>query len=702
MLIEEIRAALALPPAPLPRPEVVAQKYRSLPKEYRKAVNALHRAGGELPSSEFPAAPSLRAALQELGFAYVLSSPDRVVAPLETLFAVPLIEGNPETLVEALRGYSSQTLRRIAAAAGVEAAGVDDVALRARLHRAATSGRTLEGIDPMVLQSLRDLAGGIEPGGWTAREFCSAAGIEGPSWDGIIVDALPSGESELADLARRMVVIPVRDVGSGSRWFETVTVPLEMRRVIAARLGERPRRTCAEEMEAATFQPAAENDGARLAMFLPALERESVGLTQAGRPNLRDLRRLERRFGWAASEAGRVAALALVGDLAGMDPREDRLRPTARGWAFLAGTPAERFRVLADLARKIMRNSAVEAGGSAAKALEEALFSYLDPAGAVPGSKVCLHCAAARVTEAVRKNLKTPRVFGTELGAIVRAFVQGLGETAFHLGLAEAALQGKRVVYLRWRETGPAGGGAGGAVTVQPTGEVIVPPGAAPAEDLAALARVAEVRSVEPVLVFALGRAAVMEAARRGENLIRLRGILETRSGRPLPQAVAFLLEEIGSRVGEVRIVPCSAVVEVRDPSMLEGMNLVRLSDRFAAIPEGLDPEAFKRAFERKGYFARWESSASSPVLDEGEEEVEDGDEDPCHAWAAGLEGVRERVLHSSRFSEPLEVEMRGGRRHRLEGVSWDGGRIAGWDRETGRPVMLDAASVIRARSASF
>ncbi|MFN3484707.1 MAG: hypothetical protein ACK44W_04410, partial [Planctomycetota bacterium] len=165
MLIAEIQAALSLPVAPPPKPDVVARKYRSLPKEYRKAVNALHRAGGEMALSQFPFGPQVREALQELGFAYVISNPDRIVIPLETLFAVPLIGGNPQTLIEALRMYSSDALRKIAGAVGVEAAGLDDVALRARLHRAAASGKTLEGIDPEVLEILGGLFADAGPEG---------------------------------------------------------------------------------------------------------------------------------------------------------------------------------------------------------------------------------------------------------------------------------------------------------------------------------------------------------------------------------------------------------------------------------------------------------------------------------------------------------------------------------------------------------
>jgi hypothetical protein len=701
MLTEEIRAALALPPAPIPKPEAVVQKYRSLPKEYRKAVNALHRAGGELPASEFPGSPSLRAALQELGFAYVLPSPERVVAPLETLFAVPLIEGNPETLLEALRGYDLETLRKLAAAARVEAAGLDEVRLRARLHRAATSGATLEGVHAGLLRNLLELAEAGGPQGIPVREFCRLAGIEAPSWDEGAVDALPKGDSELADLARRMLVTPVRVASDWTRFFNAVTVPIEMRRVLSARPAGAPKRSCGEEMEGAEFQPPPESDGRRLALLLASLERERVGMTRAGNPNLRDLGRLGRRLGWTAEEASQLAMLALAGGLAEPEERGEWVRPTEEGWAYLAGTPAERIRRLGELARGIARSLASEASPRTPDVIVEALLQELDPVEAVPGEKVCLHCAAGRAVEAIRKKLKElgMRPIGLSMG--VEGLVRALGEVIFQFGLAEGVRRGDRLEYLRWSPKGGAAGGLPGTVTVQPTGEVIAPPGAFPPQELAALARAAEITGVEPVLVFSLTRATAMEAARRGEDLLRLRAILEARSGRPLPQAVAFLLEEIGSRVGEVRIVPCAAVVEVRDPAMLAGLNLVRISDRVAAVPMAYDPDAIRRELERQGYLVKLERPVlTRETLREQAEEAAQEDHRACREWGTEPEGVRKRVLHASLHGEPLEVEMRGGRRHCLVGVLLGEGRIEGLDRDTGRPEVLDAASVVRARSA--
>lgn len=697
MLTEEIRKALSLPAAPLPRPEVVAQKYRSLPAEHRKAVNALHRAGGEMALSEFAFDPRVRAALGELGFAYVLSDPDRVVVPLETLFAVPLIEGNPETLVEALRGYSSDALRKIAAAVGVEAAGLDDVALRARLHRAASSGRTLEGIDSELLEGLCEIAEGVGPEGLPIDRLCRALEIPSPGGGGVFVDAFPAQEGPLGDLARRMVVTPVLRRSEGSRWCLLATVPLEVRRALRTALGDRGRSNCAEQMERVTFRPSSEGAGGGVAKLLLALEQETVGVTQAGKVNRRNLAKVARRLGWNEEEAARLSDLAILAGMVEVVEGRTRVRPSAVGWKFLAATPSGRGEILFRQAREGFRMLAAGISQALRDELERAIFAELDPQ-ARPGTKVCLHCAAGRAMEAVLRSGPRRSAFASGARGFVRPVVRVIGAFFFRFGLAEGAAEENQLRYLRWTGAGgPAGEDPPGRVTVQPTGEVIVPPGALPAEDLARLARAAEPRGVDPALVFALTRGSIFEAARRGEDPAKLREVLEARSGRPLPKTVAFLLEEAASRAGEVRIVPCSAIVEVRDPSMLEGLGLVRIADRIAGVPPEMDPGAIRRALERKGYFVKVDDD---PPPSLASEMGEDGEEDPCHSWAGDEKGILERVRHSCEFGEGLEVEVRGGRRHLLEGISRSGGRIEGWDAATGRRTMLDLAAISRARSA--
>ncbi|MFN3483957.1 MAG: helicase-associated domain-containing protein, partial [Planctomycetota bacterium] len=375
---------------------------------------------------------------------------------------------------------------------------------------------------------------------------------------------------------------------------------------LAAALGDRARLNCTEEMERTVFQTSVEAQEGRLARFLLELERQAVGLTQAGRLNRRNLAKLARRAGWPEPEAMPLADLAIAIGLVEQDETRTRVCVSPLGWRFLAATPHGRAGLLSQQLREAFHLLAQEIPFPFREALEQAIFAELDPKSSA-GAKVCLHCAARRVADAVLRSTKKRVVDGgAGFHASMRASVELMAGWFFRLGWAEGALAGGRLRYLRWKgpEEAPPEDPPG-RVTVQPTGEVIVPPGALTAEELARLARAAEPDGVDPALVFTLTRASVFEAAREGEDLARLREILEARSGRPLPQTVAFHLEEAASRAGEVRIVPCSALVEVREPSMLEGLDLVRVTDRIAAVPPDEDPEAVLRALEKKGYFVK-------------------------------------------------------------------------------------------------
>ncbi len=175
---------------------------------------------------------------------------------------------------------------------------------------------------------------------------------------------------------------------------------------------------------------------------------------------------------------------------------------------------------------------------------------------------------------------------------MIQRIMVAMADYLYQAGLAEKGGEGGRMSAMRWTATGaaafrgadePAGPAAPeeASPVVQPSGEIIAS-GGIPFEELRAIARASEVRSVDAAAVFALTRASLLRAAQEGHDLARLKEILASRSKTPLPQPVAFLIDEISSRIGEVEIIPCSAIVKARDPVILK-----TLGDGLVPISEG-------------------------------------------------------------------------------------------------------------------
>lgn len=737
MLIEEVRSELGRD-LPAFDPKRHADRYRAQPRDRRRIINALYRAGGTMDYSELSAscavAPGALAELQKLGLLIALPSPEsprKVVLPLELLFATPLAEDDPEKLVEMLKVCPREALWSMAGACGIEVDGAGEHALRARLFRHALSGRSLEGLDAGALEPVRRL----RERGWRSDtvKFLKTLGHRWPPSMTPVVELLTSprfAEGGLQSLILRLAILPVREA-PGSTAFRDVAVPVEMRKPLEALLRAPPpaapeparaaRVPALADRECAAGQefPYVSKEGrlrGTLLKYLLLVENDPPKITQRGTVNLRDLARLARTSGDAEEDllsindlAVRLGCLSIHDDRVGVRPEAEALlsRPAA-------GFPSA-------LAQKFATLKVVPRGWW----LEEDVFRKMAGKGSAalldtlkgPGATACLHCVAKAL--ASEKEFSRPVRYGQHSGLESAAgVVKGLAEALYEFGLAEAAFRSGRVFALRWTrsgaaafgklDSGPAPAAGTGALVVQPSGEVIADDGV-PFEDLRRLARAAAVRSVDAVAIFALSRATVLKAAQRGENLGKLKDLLVARSRVPLPQPVAFLLDEIGARVGEVEVVPCSAVLKVRDPMILKSLreSLVPLGDHIAALPPSADPDALLERLRKAGYLPRAPERPSgvetapatvTPFSAPAPEDDDDLPECRCAEESTDPDGILERLEHAEMEGLSVEVALRGGRRETLTVDAVDGDRVECWDEETEREVVLSLTSITSAR----
>ncbi len=680
MLIQDLRERGVKVPDFDPR--AVAARYKAMPKERRKMVNALHRAGGTLPLSKLEASPAQLAGLREAGLVFVVE--DRAVLPLELLFAVPLLDGERESLVEALRMYSRDGLWAIAAANGVAADGADEFTLRARLYRRAREGGALEGLDAECLKALERL----REGEWTLR------------WEEYAGDAADSTGMEAQSVGfkkgperpfLRMVVAPVR-AWPGRSYFSEVTVPKELREGVAKLLAGGPLCRAGKPQEWRALDRSFRSD---LLRYLLEVDRERPAITQRGGVNRRDLSRIAKRMEVEAELVESLNGTAVTWRL--LSREEERAALTEEAESLLSLGPAAFDRALAERWRTFHpRLSGWLSPAAYERALEAVRRALL-----AAGRAACLPCVAgaAAADRAMKKALSGSRAPAARVASeLASALAQGLRD----FGFAEAAYEGERGVAIRWTAAGerafatePLPPAREERIVVQPTGEAIVPfgvPGAA--MRMAALA--GEVRSVDAVAVVALTRASVLRAAQAGIDPAAVKAVLEERSGGPLPQPVAFLLDEIAARMGEVEIVPCAMVLKVRDPAVLRSLGLEAVAPGVGIVPPTADPIAYLEKVRKAGWLFKL-AGPPRPVPRAAEPEGED-EACVCETEARDPAGIAERIKHSVDTGFPIELVVRGGRRETMEVEGFDGIELSGWNVETGRNVSVAIGSIVSGR----
>jgi hypothetical protein len=661
VLVGEVLAAgVHVPDLP---PATRAARYKALPKERRKIVNALHRAGGTLPVAQLEASSHQMRGLAQAGLVFVVG--ESAILPLEILYAVPLLETVREGLVDGLRMYPKEGLWAIAAANGVPVDGADEFAVRARLHRHALEGRGLARLNADDLRYLE----GVSERAWTEHLPYALDAEE-------VFRGREAFEEALGRLFLHMAAVPVR-MTPGRTHFREVAVPRELRaRVEKILSGGLETCRAGKPLEFRGRERPFRSDFLR---FLLEVDREPPAITQRATVNQRDLARIARRMGVEAGVVDRLNDVAVEWKLiAGQDGRA-RLNGVAED--LLSKTPHAFDRAAAGRWRSLRPHLsrgwlAPESHKRAVEAARGALLGAAPRPGSGQGREVCLHCAgeAAAADKAMKKALSGRE--GLPAGRVARELVEGLARALVDLGFAEEAREGS-LVAIRWTEAGeralseePVPAAPPGRAVVQPTGEAILPFGLAGGE-LRAIAAAGEVRSVDQVAVVALTRASVLRAAQLGADPAVLKGLLERRSGGPLPQPVAFLFDELASRMGEVEILPCAAVVRARDPAVLRALGLEAVGEGLGLAPVGADVEELSRRIRKEGYLLATPKAA--PALDDL------------------VRRAREEGL-------PLEVTVEGGRCETILVGSFDGERLAGVGAVGGRRVSIPADAVLSAR----
>ncbi len=725
MLIEEIQRELPGVQIPPFDPRRHGDRYRSQPKAYRRILNALYRANGVMEfsvlASQADVSPFALHALQQSALAYALPSaekPERVVLPLELLFATPLAENEPNKLVEGLKLYPRQVLWSIAAARKIPADGADEYTMRARLFRRATAAPPLEGLR----RRSREILALLQQRGWEIEASHLLRGFgwgNGPSIEGLFScpNPIPDG---LADLLHRMLVIPVRSSPGGTD-FQRLGVARELRGAVQQCLGSKES-VAADPTCRAGRTPQLESLEGRLRgdlmRFLLLVEQDPPGVTQKRTVNRNDLKRIARRGGIDERRIDYLTATAVKLGLVRVEG--GRVVPSAESDELLS-TDAPGFprAVVSHFSRRFPIPALGSwVGEDAARTIGEIARAELHRTLSALDSIVCVHCVA----ESAARSKKLDPLFRKDdrsRAQCVQEFVEQLARVYYEFGFAAAEIEDSMVRAFRWTPTGVAALGDGDApaavrceapaVVVQPSGEIIAPC-ELPFGDLRALARAAEVRSVDAVAVFALNRRSLLGAAQRGEEIGRLKAWLVERSRDPLPQAVAFLLDELAARVGEIEIVPCAAAVKVRDPLILKMMEqeLLPVSDGVAALPAGRDPAEFAELLRKKGFLPRLAPGPAAPkaaraplaAVNSGKSPADAHSDVSCDCYqeARDPEGITERLMHSLDQQEFVEIEIRGGRRETIAVDDVTDGQVAGYNPDTDREVVVSLASITSAR----
>jgi hypothetical protein len=152
---------------------------------------------------------------------------------------------------------------------------------------------------------------------------------------------------------------------------------------------------------------------------------------------------------------------------------------------------------------------------------------------------------------------------------------------------------------------------------LQPNFEMLLPLGW-PLKRFAKAARFADLVRVDRVVTFRVSKSSILRALDLGTSIDDIRAFLRE-TGAPLPSPVEFLLDEIGRREGEVRVIPAGAILVVRDPALLEALRHDRsLKGAFGevagpqavTVQPGQDIEDLTRQLKKAGYVARIERGA--------------------------------------------------------------------------------------------
>ncbi|NNN06085.1 MAG: hypothetical protein HKL90_09325 [Elusimicrobia bacterium] len=152
----------------------------------------------------------------------------------------------------------------------------------------------------------------------------------------------------------------------------------------------------------------------------------------------------------------------------------------------------------------------------------------------------------------------------------------------------------------------PAGGDRPRLI-VQPNLEALAPPGT-PFKTYKVLSDFGELTSVDRMAVYAFS----LQSLQRGIERHGDTRLLEDALGRdsPLPHAFSMLVQEAGSRAGELLFLPCSYIVRARQPhlgKLLETLSSAKPLEgapgHYLLADDGPDVEALMKALKKKGYF---------------------------------------------------------------------------------------------------
>jgi hypothetical protein len=680
VLIHELAAALGRPDLPPFDARRIADLYRAQPRDRRRAVNALVRSGGTLPVPELLArtgsSPEALAALEQAGLLRRLG--DDAVLPLEHLFAVPLLENDPDKLVEALKIFPKDALWTVAVSAGVAVDGADEAAIRARLYRHALR-RGRPGFTPAELRILRRLQErdwsddyqGLER--WAGRGWVAAR----CSVDGLLGETSPA----LRSLALGLWVTPVR-LEPGSPIFLRVGVPRELRASILEALdGRKARPAGCSDPTPPKWLTIDTSLRADLLRYLLLIEQDPPSTTRKGSVNQRDLARMAKRAGLspervelANGEACDFRLLSVEKGKVGVGPLADRL---------FAGGGAAFGRNVLEARRELWTGF-----GHVWAPDEDAVAEISDEVMALLrkdfGAAFCSHCLARELRE--RKGF-AKRVKEGDRARVAASAVQGHLRLLFRAGAVAVVAEGDEIRRAKWTPEGveiakPAARPEPAPpprTLVQPSGEIIAP-GELPFSELRAIAAWAEVKSVDPAAVFSLTRASALRAAQRGGDPAAFRALLERLSGGALPQPVAFHLGELADRRGEVELLPCSALVRARDPLVLKGLEGVReIAPGLALVPAGADPEELAARLRKQGFLLAA----------------------PEAAVPAARLALEKLFREAADYGGIVEVVLRGGRRHTLFVDSLRDGTVTGDEFPTNRRLSISLDAVDDAWSAT-
>jgi hypothetical protein len=128
---------------------------------------------------------------------------------------------------------------------------------------------------------------------------------------------------------------------------------------------------------------------------------------------------------------------------------------------------------------------------------------------------------------------------------------------------------------------------------------------------------------------FRLSAQSLSRGLDSGLGLEKIRGFLEAASSQPIPQNVAYLLEEVSSRHGHILVDPKLMVLKTEDRFLMKELCLVPalrrsylalLDEQLLLLAPGLKVPRLVEELRRLGYMprVRWEA-----VIDEGMEQLE-------------------------------------------------------------------------------